>query len=90
MSSIAKPEYRVSNIPVFAIYIIYISMLRLRSSMKIGRSLSWQHTYSYLEQHPNVKWVSYLSLPSHESHELAQKLLRPNVYRPFLWCVRWN
>jgi len=34
----------------------------------------------YLEQHPNVQWVSYLGLPSHGSYGLAQKLLRPNVY----------
>jgi len=34
----------------------------------------------FLEQHPKVEWVSYLGLPSHESHALAQKLLRPNAY----------
>lgn len=27
----------------------------------------------YLEQHPDVEWVSYPGLPSHESYELAQK-----------------
>ena len=36
--------------------------------------------FRYLEQHPKVGWVSYVGLPSHESHVLAQKLLRPNVY----------
>ncbi|CAA7261268.1 unnamed protein product [Cyclocybe aegerita] len=34
----------------------------------------------YLEQHPNVAWVSYLGLPSHESYSLALKLLRPNAF----------
>lgn len=29
----------------------------------------------YLEQHPDVEWVSYPGLPSHESYELAQKYL---------------
>jgi O-acetylhomoserine/O-acetylserine sulfhydrylase len=36
--------------------------------------------FRYLEQHPKVLWVSYLGLPSHESHALAQKLLRPGVF----------
>lgn len=35
---------------------------------------------SYLEKHPKVAWVSYLGLKSHESHELANKLLRGNYY----------
>ncbi|KAJ3865235.1 Cys/Met metabolism PLP-dependent enzyme-domain-containing protein [Lentinula novae-zelandiae] len=34
----------------------------------------------YLEKHPNVKWVSYLGLTSHKSHETAKKLLRPGVF----------
>ena len=34
----------------------------------------------FLESHPNVSWISYLGLPSHQSHELANKLLRPNAY----------
>ncbi|KAF9486958.1 O-acetylhomoserine ami [Pleurotus eryngii] len=35
----------------------------------------------WLEQHPNVAWVSYLGLPSHPSNAIAQKLLRAkNVY----------
>lgn len=29
----------------------------------------------HLEAHPNVEWVSYAGLPSHESYELAQKYL---------------
>lgn len=27
-----------------------------------------------------MTWVSYLGLPSHDSHQLAKKLLRPNAY----------
>jgi O-acetylhomoserine/O-acetylserine sulfhydrylase len=34
----------------------------------------------WLEKHPKVAWVSYLGLKSHPSHDLAHKLLRPNVY----------
>ncbi|KAF9560610.1 O-acetylhomoserine ami [Agrocybe pediades] len=35
---------------------------------------------SFLEKHPNVAWVSYLGLASHQSNELAKKLLRPGVF----------
>jgi O-acetylhomoserine/O-acetylserine sulfhydrylase len=34
----------------------------------------------YLVKHPKVSWVSYLGLKDHPSHELADKLLRPNAY----------
>ncbi|CCM00194.1 uncharacterized protein FIBRA_02222 [Fibroporia radiculosa] len=34
----------------------------------------------WLEQHPKVAWVSYLGLESHSSHNLAKRLLRPNVF----------
>jgi len=34
----------------------------------------------WLEKHPNVAWVSYLGLKSHESHQLALKLLRGNAF----------
>ncbi|KIM64449.1 hypothetical protein SCLCIDRAFT_1213281 [Scleroderma citrinum Foug A] len=34
----------------------------------------------YLSNHPKVAWVSYLGLPSHEYHERAKKLLRPNAF----------
>ena len=34
----------------------------------------------WLEKHPFVAWVSYIGLPSHESHELAKRLLRENCY----------
>ena len=34
----------------------------------------------WLEQHPKIDWVSYPGLPSHKSHDLAKRLLRPNAY----------
>ncbi|KAJ7820338.1 Cys/Met metabolism PLP-dependent enzyme-domain-containing protein [Mycena olivaceomarginata] len=34
----------------------------------------------WLEQHPQVTWVSYLGLPSHESYTLALELLKPNAF----------
>jgi hypothetical protein len=34
----------------------------------------------YLENHPKVAWVSYLGLPSHSSHALAKKYLRPGYF----------
>jgi len=34
----------------------------------------------WLENHPKVSWVSYPGLPSHASHELAKRLLRPNTF----------
>lgn len=34
----------------------------------------------YLENHPKVAWVSFLGLKSHESYELANKLLRGKFY----------
>ncbi|KAJ7645358.1 pyridoxal phosphate-dependent transferase [Mycena rosella] len=34
----------------------------------------------YLESHPSVAWVSYLGLPSHSSHAIAQTLLKPNAF----------
>jgi O-acetylhomoserine/O-acetylserine sulfhydrylase len=33
-----------------------------------------------LEQHPKVAWVQYPGLPSHPSHALAKRLLRPNAF----------
>ena len=38
------------------------------------------HNVRYLEGHKHVKWVSYLGLESHETHQLAKKLLRPNAF----------
>ncbi|KAJ7460276.1 Cys/Met metabolism PLP-dependent enzyme-domain-containing protein [Mycena latifolia] len=35
---------------------------------------------TFLEQHPNVAWVSYLGLKSHDSHTLALQLLKPNAF----------
>ncbi|KAJ6596539.1 Cys/Met metabolism PLP-dependent enzyme-domain-containing protein [Mycena sp. CBHHK59/15] len=34
----------------------------------------------WLEKHPNVAWVSFLGLESHESYKLALQLLRPNAF----------
>ncbi|KAF8125908.1 Cys/Met metabolism PLP-dependent enzyme-domain-containing protein [Mycena galopus ATCC 62051] len=34
----------------------------------------------WLEKHPRVAWVSYLGLQSHESHTLAQQLLKANAF----------
>ncbi|KAG6911091.1 hypothetical protein DXG01_004606 [Tephrocybe rancida] len=34
----------------------------------------------YLEKQPQVAWVSYLGLPSHESNALALKTLRPGAF----------
>ncbi|KAK0473604.1 Cys/Met metabolism PLP-dependent enzyme-domain-containing protein [Armillaria novae-zelandiae] len=34
----------------------------------------------WLEKQPQVTWVSYLGLESHESHTLAKQLLRPNTF----------
>ncbi|KAG6844427.1 hypothetical protein H0H87_007029 [Tephrocybe sp. NHM501043] len=34
----------------------------------------------YLEQQPQIAWVSYLGLPSHESNVLAIKTLRPGAF----------
>lgn len=34
----------------------------------------------WLEKSPYVKWVSYLGLPSHESHELAKKYFNKNEF----------
>ena len=34
----------------------------------------------WLSQHEKVAWVSYLGLETHEYHQRAQKLLRPNAF----------
>jgi len=34
----------------------------------------------YLQGHQHVKWVSYLGLESHETHQLAKKLLRTKFF----------
>ncbi|GJE93601.1 O-acetylhomoserine aminocarboxypropyltransferase/cysteine synthase [Phanerochaete sordida] len=34
----------------------------------------------FLEQHPRVSWVSYVGLPSHPSHGVAQRLFREGVF----------
>lgn len=34
----------------------------------------------WLEAHPKVAWVQYPGLPSHKSHAIAKRLLRPNAF----------
>jgi len=34
----------------------------------------------WLEKHPQIAWVSYLGLESHDSHTIAEKLLRPGLF----------
>ncbi|KAJ7112119.1 Cys/Met metabolism PLP-dependent enzyme-domain-containing protein [Mycena epipterygia] len=34
----------------------------------------------WLENHPNITWVSYLGLQSHDSYKLALELLKPNAF----------
>ncbi|KAK7460557.1 Homocysteine/cysteine synthase [Stygiomarasmius scandens] len=34
----------------------------------------------WLEANPKIAWVSYLGLPSHDSHKFATQLLRPGVF----------
>ncbi len=38
----------------------------------------------WLEQHPKVSWVWYPGLPSHPSHALAKKYLRPGLFGSML------
>lgn len=52
-----------------------------KSSLQVSHdSQSRRITARYLEKHPQVAWVSYLGLPSHESYALAQKLIRPGTF----------
>jgi len=37
-------------------------------------------TRRWLEANPKIAWVSYLGLPSHDSHKFATQLLRPGVF----------
>lgn len=34
----------------------------------------------WLQAHPQVAWVSYLGLESHDSHEISKKILRPGLF----------
>ena len=36
--------------------------------------------YRYLQGHQHVKWVSYLGLESHETHQIAKDLLRTDAF----------
>ena len=37
-------------------------------------------TFSWLEQHPKVAWVSYIGLPSHADHEHVKKSFRSGYF----------
>ncbi|KAF9533655.1 Cys/Met metabolism PLP-dependent enzyme-domain-containing protein [Crepidotus variabilis] len=54
-----------------------VETLSLRGQRHSENALALAQT---LEKHPNVSWVFYPGLKSHESHELATKLLRRNRY----------
>ncbi|KAF9533648.1 Cys/Met metabolism PLP-dependent enzyme-domain-containing protein [Crepidotus variabilis] len=54
-----------------------LETLSLRGQRHCDNALVLAQT---LEKHPNVAWVSYLGLPSHESHQRALKQLRPNAF----------
>ncbi|KAG5645494.1 hypothetical protein DXG03_005903 [Asterophora parasitica] len=43
-------------------------------------SLAYGGSFSWLEKHPHVAWVSYPGLPSHKSHETAKKLMRSGFF----------
>ncbi|KIK65078.1 hypothetical protein GYMLUDRAFT_980430 [Collybiopsis luxurians FD-317 M1] len=54
-----------------------IETLSLRGERHSNNALA---VAKYLEENPNVSWVSYLGLSSHASHITAKKLLRPGVF----------
>ncbi|KAH7102476.1 O-acetylhomoserine ami [Auriculariales sp. MPI-PUGE-AT-0066] len=50
-------------------------------SLRVQRhSDNAQQLAEWLEQHPKVSWVSYPGLPSHPSHAIAKRLLRPGAF----------
>jgi len=54
-----------------------IETLSLRAQRHCDNALALA---KYLETHPKVKAVTYLGLPSHPSHQLALKTLRPDAF----------
>ncbi|KAJ6571382.1 Cys/Met metabolism PLP-dependent enzyme-domain-containing protein [Mycena capillaripes] len=54
-----------------------IETLSLRAQRHCDNALA---VARYLDTHPHVIQVSYLGLPSHPSHQLALKMLRPNAF----------
>ncbi|KAG5644815.1 Homocysteine synthase [Asterophora parasitica] len=54
-----------------------LETLSLRSQRHSENALALA---KYLEQHPQISWVSYLGLESHASNALAKKILRPNAF----------
>ncbi|KAJ7457532.1 Cys/Met metabolism PLP-dependent enzyme-domain-containing protein [Mycena galericulata] len=65
-----------------------IETLSLRAQRHCDNALT---VAKYLDKHPRVKWVSYLGLEDHPSHQLALKTLRPNCYGGVVtFCVQGN
>lgn len=54
-----------------------LETLTLRADRHCENSLALAQ---WLEAHPRVAWVQYPGLKSHEYHEEAKRLLRPNLY----------
>ncbi|KAF7290324.1 O-acetylhomoserine ami [Mycena chlorophos] len=66
----------LNSFPAF-LFLQGLETLSLRAERHSSNALKLAR---HLEAHPNVAWVSYLGLPSHESHTLANKLLRKGAY----------
>lgn len=56
-----------------------VETLSLRAQRHSDNALALAN---WLEKHEKVKWVSYLGLKNHSSHQLAQSVLRKNSYGP--------
>lgn len=54
-----------------------LETLSLRAQRHSDNALAFAQ---WLEKHPQIAWVSYLGLESHESNALAKKILRPNQF----------
>ncbi|GLB42666.1 putative degT/DnrJ/EryC1/StrS aminotransferase family protein [Lyophyllum shimeji] len=54
-----------------------LETLSLRAQRHSENALAFAQ---WLEKHPQISWVSYLGLESHESNALAKKILRPHAF----------
>ncbi|KAF8063396.1 Cys/Met metabolism PLP-dependent enzyme-domain-containing protein [Lyophyllum atratum] len=54
-----------------------LETLSLRAQRHSENALAFAQ---WLQKHPQIAWVSYLGLASHESNALAIKILRPNAF----------
>jgi len=54
----------------------------LKDTAKITKALSHPalELARFLENHPQISWVSYAGLPSHRDHELAKKQFREGLF----------